>query len=82
VRTRDDSTFLYLSNRAQMVLPVTLELRYADGTSETRSLPVEMWNLGSRFTYRMPSAKRLASVVIDPRVIYPDVNRENNSWRR
>jgi len=82
VRTRDDSTFLYLSNRAQMVLPVTLELRYADGTAETRSLPVEMWNLGSRFTYRMPSAKRLASVVIDPRVIYPDVNRENNSWRR
>src|SRR6266699_1549296 len=82
VRTRDDSTFLYLSNRAQMVLPVTLELRYADGTAETRSLPVEMWNLGRRFTYRMPSAKRLASVVIDPRVIYPDINRDNNAWRR
>jgi peptidase M1-like protein len=82
VRARDDSTFLYLSNRAQMVLPVTLELRYADGTTETRNLPVDMWNQGSRFTYRMASAKRLASAVIDPRGIYPDISRDNNSWRR
>jgi len=82
VRARDDSTFLYLSNRAQMVLPVTLELRYADGTIETRNLPVEMWHLGSRFTYRMASAKRLTSAVIDPQRIYPDIARDNNSWRR
>jgi len=82
VRARDDSTFLYLSNRAQMVLPVTLELRYADGTTETRSLPVEMWLLGSRFTYRMATGKRLASAVIDPRAIYPDIARENNGWKR
>jgi len=82
VRARDDSTFLYLSNRAQMVLPVTLELRYADGTTETRNLPVEMWLLGSRFTYRMATGKRLASAVIDPRAIYPDIARDNNTWRR
>jgi len=82
VRARDDSTFLYLSNRAQMVLPVTLELRYADGTSETRNLPVDMWNQGSRFTYRLATAKRLSSAVIDPRAIYPDINRDNNAWRR
>jgi len=82
VRTRDDSTFLYLSNRAQMVLPVTLELRYADGTAETRTLPVEMWNQGSRFTYRLATAKRLASAVIDPRGVFPDIARDNNTWRR
>jgi hypothetical protein len=82
VRAGDDSTFLYLSNRGQMVLPVTLELRYGDGTTETRSLPVDMWNLGSRFTYRLASTKRLSSAVIDPRRIYPDINRENNDWKR
>ncbi len=82
VRSNDDSTFLYLSNRGQMVLPVTLELRFADATTETRSLPVEMWHLGARFTYRLAPAKRLTGVVIDPRRIYPDVARENNSWRR
>ena len=82
VRSSADSAFLYLSNRGQMVLPVTLELRYADNSTETRSLPVEMWDLGSRFTYRVATAKRLASVVIDPRKIYPDIARDNNSWKR
>ena len=82
VRTGADSTFLYLSNRGQMVLPLTLELRYADNTIETRSLPVEMWDLGSRFTYRLATAKRLSNVVIDPRRIYPDIARDNNGWKR
>ena len=82
VRAGSDSAFLYLSNRGQIVLPVTLELRYADGATETRNLPVEMWDLGSRFAYRLATAKRLSSVVIDPRRIYPDVARENNSWKR
>src|SRR2546430_2310534 len=82
VRSSADSAFLYLSNRGQMVLPVTLELRYADNSTETRSLPVEMWDLGSRFTYRVATAKRLASVVIDPRKIYRDIARDNNSWKR
>ena len=82
VRVRDDSSFLYLSNRGQMVLPVMLELRYADGTTETRTLPVDLWNLGNRFTYRLATAKRLASIMIDPRLIYPDIDRENNDWKR
>lgn len=82
VRASGDTTFLYLSNRGQMVLPATLELRYDDATTETRTLPVEMWALGSRFTYRVALRKRLTSVVIDPQRTYPDVNRDNNSWRR
>ena len=82
VRAGEDTTLLYLSNRGQMVLPVTLELRYGDGTTETRNLPVDMWNLGSQFTYRLASTKRLSSVVIDPRRVYPDINRENNDWKR
>ena len=81
-RSGNDSTFIYLSNRAQMVLPVTMELRYADGSSETRELPVDMWNLGSRFTYRMASAKRLAGVTLDPRRNYPDIDRGNNEWKK
>ena len=82
VRAGRDSTFLYLSNRGQMVLPVTVELRYDDGTTETRNLPVELWDLGSRFTYRMATTKKLAGVVIDPRRFYPDIDRDNNAWKR
>ena len=82
VRAGSDTTLLYLSSRGQMILPVTLELRYADGTTEMRSLPVEMWSLGNRFTYRLATAKRLTSVTIDPQRIYPDIARDNNSWKR
>lgn len=82
VRTGSDTTFLFLSNRGQMVLPVTLDLRYTDGSAETRVLPVEMWHLGSRFTYRLVGQKRLNGATIDPRVVYPDIDRSNNSWKR
>jgi len=83
VGTAGDTTFVFLSNRGQMVLPVTLELRYADGSSERRDLPIEMWNLGSRFTSRIRTgAKAIAGVVVDPQAIYPDVDRANNRWPR
>ena len=83
VGTAGDTTFVFLSNRGQMVLPVTLELRYADGSSERRELPIEMWNLGSRFTSRIRTGgKTIAGVVVDPQAIYPDVDRANNRWPR
>ena len=75
-----DTALVYLSNRAQMVLPVTLELRYADGTTETRRFPIEMWNLGSKFTARVGTAKPVAGVVVDPKETYPDIDRANNRW--
>jgi len=82
VTATGDTTLIFLSNRGQMVLPVTLELRSADGSSETRDLPIEMWNLGSRFTARVATAKSVVGVVVDPREIYPDVDRANNRWPR
>jgi aminopeptidase N len=81
-RGTGDTTLVHLSNRGQMVLPVALEVRYADGTNEVRQLPVEMWYLGSRFTYRVSAAKQITGVVVDPRQVYPDVERGNNSWKR
>jgi hypothetical protein len=79
-----DTTFVNLSNRGHMVLPATLELRYAGGSSELRELPVDMWNLGSRFTARVRTGGRQAvvGVVVDPKRIYPDVDRANNRWPR
>ena len=39
-----------------------------------------MWNLGSRFTYRVATTKPVVGVTIDPKGIYPDVARGNNRW--
>lgn len=75
-----DSTYIFLSNRAQMVLPVTLQLRYGDGTTDTKILPVEMWYLGDRFTARFATPKPVVDVVVDPTAVLPDENRGNNRW--
>ncbi len=81
VSVAGDTTLIHLSSRGQMLLPLMLELRYADGTTETRDYPIEMWNLGSKFTARIATAGRqVAAVVVDPKAVYPDVDRGNNRW--
>jgi hypothetical protein len=78
-----DSTghaLIFLSNRGTMILPAELRITYDDGNGETVRLPVEMWNLGPRFTYHVPSPKRVRRVEIDPRQVLPDLLRSNNSW--
>ena len=73
---------IFLANRGSMTLPVEMELTYADGSTERIWLPVEMWNLGPRFAYRIREGKSLKKVVVDPRQALPDVDRSNNERAR
>jgi len=38
VSTAGDTTLVYLANRGQMVLPLTIELTFADGATESRGI--------------------------------------------
>jgi aminopeptidase N len=71
-----------LANRGTMVMPAELRITYDDGSAETVRLPVEMWNLGHRFAYRLPSTKRVRRVEVDPRHVLPDLDRSNNVWQQ
>jgi len=86
VRRNDSLTEVYLSNRGEAVMPLTaaLSMYDTDGTPNTRfvRLPVEMWNLGPRFTYRWHGPQRVLKVAVDPNQELPDVRRENNTWGR
>jgi hypothetical protein len=82
VGTADSALKVFLSNRGTMTLPLEMELTYADGTSERVRLPVEMWNLGSQFAYRVRGGRQVTGVVVDPRGVLPDVDRKNNTVRR
>lgn len=82
VTTTEGQTTVVLANRGSMVMPAELRLTYEDGSMETVRLPVEMWNLGSRFAYRVPSQKRVRRAEVDPRQVLPDLDRSNNSWGR
>jgi aminopeptidase N len=73
---------IYLSNRGTMTLPLEMEIGYGDGSTERVRLPVEMWNLGPRFVYRIQDGRTAHRVVVDPRKALPDVNRGNNQAPR
>jgi Peptidase family M1 domain len=81
-RAADGQTSVYLSNRGTMVMPTTLAITFADGTTQEVKLPIEMWNLSDRFTYRVPGSKTVQRVVVDPKSALPDVDRTNNAWER
>jgi hypothetical protein len=73
---------VYVMNRGTMIMPAELRVTYDDGTTESVKLPVEMWNLGPRFLYRLPAKKRVRRVEVDPRHVLPDQDRGNNVWER
>jgi hypothetical protein len=78
----DGESTVSLGNRGTMVMPAELSITFADGSQSTVRLPVEMWNLGSRFVYRVPEKKRVTRAEVDPRRAMPDVDRANNVWPR
>jgi Peptidase family M1 domain len=73
---------VYLSSRDKMVAPVELAITAADGSTRTVKLPVETWFRGTRFRWLLltPVAAKATRIEIDPRQVYPDVDRTNNVW--
>jgi aminopeptidase N len=82
VGTADGREKIFLSNRGTMTLPLEMDVSYADGSTERIRLPVEMWNQGARFAYRVRGGKPVRGVVVDPRGVFPDIDRTNNARSR
>jgi len=83
VATRPDGgSNIHLTNRGTMVMPAELALTFTDGSTSTVRLPVEMWNLGQAFVYRVPDKKIVRSAMVDPKRVLPDTDRSNNAWPR
>ena len=78
----DHPGWIHIRSRGGMIMPAEVELRYSDGATGTVRLPVEMWNLGPDFVYRLPAGRELAGVRLDPRQVYPDDDRSNDAWSR
>jgi len=65
-----------------MMMPVELSITLDDGTTSVVRLPVEMWNLGDAFVYRVPGQKAVRAAAVDARRALPDIERSNNRWPR
>jgi len=74
------TTRIALSMPGTLPMPVDLRVSYGDGSSDRFRLPVEIWYLGSRYTWVRQFAKPVVRVELDPDFNFPDVNRGNNAF--
>ena len=74
----DSGARVVLVNKGEMQLPVFLRVTYADRTTESVTLPVDLWNQGPRFTWRARNGKRVVKAEVDPQGLLPDADRSNN----
>jgi hypothetical protein len=69
-----------LENLEQMVMPVTVLIKEENGKQHRVDLPVEVWQRGPVWTFKVPTTSRVTEVILDPDKKLPDVNRKNNSF--
>jgi len=68
-----------IENLEQMVMPVTVLVKEENGKQYRVDLPVEIWQRGPVWTFKVPSTSRITEVDLDPDKKLPDVNRKNNT---
>lgn len=83
----EDSNYYVLnfSNIGGLVMPIILDLRFTDGTSERMMIPAEIWRRNARNVSKLlvfPKGKELAEVVIDPDWETADADINNNHYPR
>jgi hypothetical protein len=73
-------SLITLVNLDRLAMPTTVQVKEANGHTETVKLPVEIWEQGGTFVMAYHSTSRVESVTVDPDQQLPDVNDSNNHW--
>lgn len=74
---------LEFSNVGGLVMPIILDIAYADGTSEELRIPAEIWRRNSESVKKLVvTDKQVTSIVVDPKWETADVDIENNHYPR
>ena len=64
-----------------LVMPIIMQFKYADGTSEDIRIPVEVWRFGSdEVTKIYPTDKEIANIILDPYLEIADTDISNNFY--
>jgi hypothetical protein len=69
-----------ITNLGGAVMPIEMELRLEDGSSERVMWPVEVWAGTRSVTRRLQVSRHVARIILDPGRFYPDLDRSNNVW--
>jgi len=60
-------------------MPIILEFKYADGTSDVKRIPAEIWRFGDEVTKSFVLDKKVVDIVLDPYLETADVDVSNNT---
>jgi len=71
-----------IQNLEKMPMPVTVLVKEANGKEYKLDLPVEVWQRGAEWTFAVPTSSEIKEVTLDPDKKLPDVNRNNNRWKK
>jgi hypothetical protein len=64
-----------------LVMPIIVELTYADGTTERQTFPAQIWMQDDTSVKRVfSSTQEIMSIKLDPDEETADVDTSNNSW--
>jgi len=70
-----------IGNMEKLPMPVTVEVKESNGTTNRVKLPVEIWMHGPVWKFHYASTSKIDQVTIDPDQRYPDTNPGNNVWK-
>jgi hypothetical protein len=71
------------SNEGGLVMPVIVQLEFADGTKEVHHIPAEIWRLNDEHVSKVFfSKKELKQVTLDPYLETADVDLDDNYYPR
>ena len=70
-----------IDNLDKMAMPVLIQIKEENGKVHDLTLPVEIWQRGSSWTFHVATTSNVTDVVLDPDKKLPDVNRGNNKMK-
>lgn len=71
-----------IDNLQKMAMPVILEIKTVSGKTDRVKLPVEIWERNSTWSFIYPCTEEIESVTYDPDHVFPDINPDNNVWKK
>jgi hypothetical protein len=78
----ENGASITIQNMEQMVMPVTVLVKEANGKEQRVNLPVEVWQRGAEWTFAVHTTGEIKEVILDPDKKLPDYNRANNGWKK
>ncbi len=69
------------SNKGGLVMPIIIEFKFEDGSSEIERIPAQIWRKNeNKVTKVFLTRKKVISFQLDPLKETADINTENNYW--